>query len=177
MASPSRAEGPSGPVARVERALAGLLRSIAGATMLVAIGVNFANVVARYVFLRPFPWAEETMQFLDVWMVMLGAAVITRNAEHLRMDALYHFVPAWARRGLDVLSVVVGVAISLYVVVQSVDVVAMLTRTGQRSVIARIPMNAMYMSVLLGFAFAALFPVLAWRRRRNEARDPAGIDG
>jgi len=167
---------PSGPVARVERSLTGLLRSIAGAAMLVALGVNFANVVARYIFLRPFPWAEETMQFLDVWMVMLGAAVITRNGEHLRMDALYHFVPAWVQRGLDVLSVVAGVAISLYVVIQSVDVVTMLSRTGQRSVIARLPMNVMYMSVLLGFGFAALFPVLRWLRRRNEARDPAGID-
>ena len=69
--------------------------------MLAAIGVNFANVVARYVFLRPFPWAEETMQFLAVWLVMLGAAVITRNREHLRMDALLVGVPSRVRRGLE----------------------------------------------------------------------------
>jgi len=135
--------------------------------MLAAIGVNFANVVARYVFLRPLPWAEETMQFLDVWMVMLGAAVITRNREHLRMDALFHVVPDGVRHGLDGLAMVLGVAISLYVVAQSLEVVKLLSSTGQRSVIARVPMNVMYTSVLLGFGFSALFPILTWLGRRD----------
>src|SRR5215510_15490301 len=130
------------------RSLTTLLRSVAGAMMLAAIGVNFANVVARYVFLRPLPWAEETMQFLDVWMVMLGAAVITRRGEHLRMDALYHFVPAWVRRGLDAFSALLAIAICLYVVVQTVDVVRLLSATGQRSVIARSSMIFPYTSVL-----------------------------
>jgi len=135
--------------------------------MLAAIGVNFANVVARYVFFRPFPWAEETMQFLAVWIVMLGAAVITRNGEHLRMDALLFFVPSGVRRALEAFNALLAVAICLYVVIQSVPVVQLLTSTGQRSVIARIPMNLMYTSVLLGFGLSALFPLLAWRRRRQ----------
>ena len=144
------------------RSLTTLLRSLAGAMMLAAIGVNFANVVARYVFLRPFPWADETMQFLAVWIVMLGAAVITRNREHLRMDALFVVVPPAVRRGLEAFDTLLAVAICLYVVVQSAQVVQVLTSTGQRSVIARIPMNLMYASVVLGFAFATLFPVLGW---------------
>lgn len=135
--------------------------------MLAAIGVNFANVIARYVFLRPFPWAEETMQFLDVWMVMLGAAVITRNGEHLRMDAVFHVVPAGVRRALNTVNVLLGIGICLYVVAQSYEVVRLLSSTGQRSVIARIPMNLMYTSVLLGFGLAALFPVLTWFHRRH----------
>src|SRR5437867_7922774 len=137
--------------------------------MLAAIGVNFANVIARYVFLRPFPWAEETMQFLSVWIVMLGAAVITRNAEHLRMDALIIAAPPAVRRGLEAFNTLLAVVISVYVVVQSVQVVQILTSTGQRSVIARIPMNLMYASVVLGFAFATLFPVLGWLGARPGA--------
>ena len=164
MGAAPRTTGVKG-LARTDRGLVGLLRSVVGAMMLAAIAVNFANVVARYVFLRAFPWAEETMQFLDVWMVMLGAALITRRNEHLRMDAIYHFVPPWVRRGLDAFSALLAIAICLYVVVQSVDVVRLLSATGQRSVIARIPMNVMYTSVLLGFGFSALLPVLQWLRR------------
>jgi len=143
--------------------------------MLAAIGVNFANVVARYVFLRPFPWAEETMQFLAVWLVMLGAAVITRNREHLRMDALLVGVPSRVRRGLEAFNTLVAVAICVYVVVQSVQVVQLLTSTGQRSVIARLPMNQMYAAVLLGFGFSALFPVLGWLGARPGA-DHADVE-
>jgi len=154
----------AGPAARLERSLTAVLRSLAGAMMLAAIGVNFANVVARYVFFRPFPWAEETMQFLAVWIVMLGAAVITRNGEHLRMDALFFFVPPGVRRVLEALNTALAIVICFYVVIQSAEVVRVLISTGQRSVIARIPMGLMYMSVLLGFGLAVLFPVLAWRQ-------------
>ena len=143
--------------------------------MLAAIGVNFANVVARYVFLRPFPWAEETMQFLAVWLVMLGAAVITRNREHLRMDAVLVGVPSRVRRGLEAFNTLVAVAICVYVVVQSVQVVQLLTSTGQRSVIARLPMSQMYAAVLLGFGFSALFPVLGWLGARPGA-DHADVE-
>ena len=143
--------------------------------MLAAIGVNFANVVARYVFLRPFPWAEETMQFLAVWLVMLGAAVITRNREHLRMDAVLVGVPSRVRRGLEAFNTLVAVAICVYVVVQSAQVVQVLTSTGQRSVIARLPMNQMYAAVLLGFGFSALFPVLGWLGARPGA-DHADVE-
>src|SRR5206468_6928363 len=125
--------------------------------MLAAIAVNFANVVARYVVLRPFPWAEETMQFLAVWIVMLGAAVITRHQEHLRMDALLVAVRPAVRRGLVAFDTLLGVVICLYVVVQSAQVVQMLTSTGQRSVIARITMNLMYASEVLGLSFTILF--------------------
>jgi TRAP-type C4-dicarboxylate transport system permease small subunit len=155
------------PAVAADRSLTGLLRSLAGAMMLAAILVNFANVIARYVFLRPFAWAEETMQFLDVWMVMLGAAVITRNDEHLRMDALFLFVRPGIRRGLSVLNTLLGIAISAYVVIQALDVVQLLSSTGQRSVIARIPMNVMYTSVVLGFGLAAIFPVLTWLGHRR----------
>ena len=156
------------------RSLTTLLRSLAGAMMLAAIAVNFANVVARYVVLRPFPWAEETMQFLAVWIVMLGAAVITRHQEHLRMDALLVAVRPAVRRGLVAFDTLLGVVICLYVVVQSAQVVQLLTTTGQRSVIARLPMNQMYAAVLLGFGFSALFPVLAWLGGRPGADDAPG---
>ncbi len=59
-----------GLLARGEAVLAGILRGVVGALMLGAVGVNLANIVGRYVFARPFIWAKEIMQFLDVWAVM-----------------------------------------------------------------------------------------------------------
>jgi TRAP-type C4-dicarboxylate transport system permease small subunit len=130
--------------------LARILRGVVGALMLGAVGVNLANIVGRYVFARPFIWAEEVMQFLDVWAVMLGAAVITREASHLRMDALF--------------------AVVAYVALQSVDMIRMLTRTAQRSVIAGVPMNLMYAAILVGFGVSAVFLVA---RLARAARPPS----
>lgn len=157
-------------LARGEAVLAGLLRVVVGAFMLGAVGVNLANIVGRYVFARPFIWAEEIMQFLDVWAVMLGAAVITREAAHLRMDALCHLVPPGVRRALDLFADVVAFAVVTYVVLQSVDMIRMLTRTAQRSVIAGVPMNLMYAAILVGFGGSAVFLVA---RLARAARPPS----
>jgi TRAP-type C4-dicarboxylate transport system permease small subunit len=146
-----------GLLARGEAVLAGILRGVVGALMLGAVGVNLANIVGRYVFARPFIWAEEIMQFLDVWAVMLGAAVITREAAHLRMDALHQLVSPRARRALDLFADVVAFAVVTYVLLQSVEMIRMLTRTAQRSVIAGVPMNLMYAAILVGFGGSAVF--------------------
>ncbi len=156
---------------RLESVLAHALRLAVGALMISAVTVNFANVVARYVFLKPFVWGEEVMQFMNVWGVMLGAAVITNHRAHLRMDAFYNLIPPRLRQVLDALTQLLMMAVSIYVIQQSVQVIGMLTGTGQRSVIARVPMNLMYLAIPLGFSFGVLF-TLVWFYRLGRGKAP-----
>jgi len=148
-------------VSRAELFVARLLQFVVGSVMLGGVLINFANVVARYLFLRPFVWAEEVMQFLNIWVVMLGAAVITRNGTHLKMDAVYNLIPARARRALDALTNLLILAVSAYVIAQALQMIQMLAATGQRSVIARFPMNLMYAAIPVGFGSGILF-LLLW---------------
>ncbi len=155
--------------ARVATALVRALETVVGTIMLAAVVVNLANIVGRYGFSRPFVWAEETMQFLHVWAVMLGAAVITQAGSHLRMDAVLHVAPPPLRRALDVLGNLAALGVSLYVVARSLDMVRMLAGTGQKSVIAGVPMHLMYTALPVGFGCAALFLVLWWLGPRSQA--------
>lgn len=152
---------------RAEVGLERLLRFVVGAIMIAVVVINFANVVARYLFLSPFIWAEETMQFLNVWAVLLGAAVVTRRDTHLKMDALYGLAPPAMRRVLDTVTAVLAVVVGLYVIVQSFNMIRMLATTGQRSVIARVPMDLMYLAIPLGFGSGVLFVVLGLRGLRR----------
>ena len=146
-----------------------VLRVMVGCLMIAAVAVNLANVVGRYVFSKPLIWGEEVMQFMNVWAVMLGAAVITFHASHLRMDAFYNLAPRPLRRVLDVLTNILAILVSLYIIYQSIQMIGMLSTTGQGSVIARVPMNWMYMAIPLGFGCAVLFLVIRllqrWRGR------------
>jgi len=57
----------------------GLVAGIQGLTavlMLVAVALNAANIVGRYVFFRPIASAEEIMLFLLVGTVFLGNAMV-----------------------------------------------------------------------------------------------------
>ena len=163
---------------RLELALIRPLRFTVGGLMVSAVLVNFANVVGRYVFSRPFVWGEEVMQFMNVWSVMLGAAVVTCNGADLRMDAFYNRASPRVRRALDAFTNLLAIAVYLYVISQSVQMIRMLAGTGQRSVIARIPMDLMYAVIPLGFGFGALFLALwlyrIWRGQPTvgEAREP-----
>jgi TRAP-type C4-dicarboxylate transport system permease small subunit len=133
-----------------------LLRGMIGCLMLLTVSINCANVVGRYVFLKPFVWAEEVMQFLHLWMVMLGATVLTSQGAHLKMDAVYLLAGPQVRRVLDMVTNLLGVLVSLALVVSATQIIQMLAANDQRSVIARVPMALVYAVIPLSFGCGIL---------------------
>src|ERR1700742_4456815 len=72
----------------IEAAL-GMLVEIPAAILVVAeIVILFAGVVSRYVMHSPLIWSDELASILFLWLVMLGAVVAFRRAEHMRMTAI-----------------------------------------------------------------------------------------
>jgi len=141
----------------------GVIRAVLGALILVGVGINFANVVGRYVFLKPIIWAEEILVFIMVWCVMLGATLVTWENQHLRMDAVYHLAPPRVRRWLNLLSTLAFLVAAVFLLVQSVRVVAVIAGTGQRSVVAEIPMVIPYGAIPLSFGLIVLALLLRFR--------------
>ena len=97
----------------------------------VAIAVNFANVVARYVFLASIYWADEVMVFLAIWSIFLAAAAVTYDGRHLTMDLFSaRLSPRWRPRAQ---AFVAAVCFATFVLMawQSFEVVRMLARNDQ----------------------------------------------
>ena len=141
----------------------GMIRAALGALILVGVGINFANVVGRYVFLKPIIWAEEILVFIMVWCVMLGATLVTWENQHLRMDAVYHLASPRVRRWLNLLSTLAFLVTGVFVLVQSARIVALVVSTGQRSVVAEIPMVIPYSAIPLSFGLIVLALILRFR--------------
>jgi TRAP-type C4-dicarboxylate transport system permease small subunit len=141
----------------------GVIRAVLGALILAGVGINFANVVGRYVFLKPIIWAEEILVFIMVWCVMLGATLVTWENQHLRMDAVYHLASPRVRRWLNLLSTLAFLVAAVFLLVQSVRVVAVIAGTGQRSVVAEIPMVIPYGAIPLSFGLIVLALLLRFR--------------
>jgi TRAP-type C4-dicarboxylate transport system permease small subunit len=151
-----------------------LLRCVIGLLMSAAVDVNCANAVGRYVFLKPFVWAEEVMQFMHLWMVLLGAAILTGHGTHLKMDAVYILVSLPVRRLLDVLTNLLGILVSLYIIVSATQIIQMLATNDQRSVIARVPMAWMYAVIPLSFGGGILL-LMIWFYRLCRGRAPEPV--
>ncbi len=64
--------------------------------------VMFYDVVMRYVFNLPTVWAQETCEYMMVFLTFIGLAETQKQKAHIRMDYLYARFPESLRRCLDV---------------------------------------------------------------------------
>jgi TRAP-type C4-dicarboxylate transport system permease small subunit len=141
-----------------------VIRAALGVLILAGVALNFANVVGRYVFLAPIIWAEEVLVFIMVWCVMLGATLVTWEDQHLRMDALHHLTPPRVHRWLGLGTTLAFLLVGVFVLAQSLRLLALAAETGQRSVVADIPMVVPFAAIPLSFAI--IVAMLVWRVRR-----------
>ena len=126
-------------------------RAAIGAIILLAIAINFANIVGRYVFLAPLPWAEEVLVFLVIWGVCLGASAVTYDNRHLDMDLFAGAFPPKLRAVLEVVKLVALVGFCAFTAVQRLDHRRASWRgNGQVSITAGIPMTVPYAAFVAG---------------------------
>lgn len=74
-----------------------LEEALALAVLLVLTGVMAAQVFTRYGLGDPLVWTEEAARWLYVWLVFLGAAVVTRDRGHVAILVLLDRLPPWPR--------------------------------------------------------------------------------
>ncbi len=124
--------------------------------MLVAVALNFANIVGRYVFFSPIAPAEEVMLFLLVATVFLGHGVVGWKGKQIRMDVVLHLLPAVWRRRFEVFADLITIAVSLALIVVGWPVIQMLAQFDERSQAANIPMVIPQALVPIGFGLNAI---------------------
>ncbi len=128
----------------------------ATATLLVAVALNFANVIGRYFFNAPIEWAEEVMLFMQVGVVFLAAVAVSREGRHIRMDVAVNLLPARARRIAEIFSQVVEITVAAAVTILAIPLVKQLAEFDQRSQAAQLPLAIPQALVPLGFALIAI---------------------
>jgi len=137
-----------------------------GIILLVAIAINFANIVGRYVFLAPLSWAEEVLSFLVIWGVCLGASAVTYDRRHLSMDVLVGTYPPMLRRMLDGLILAAIIGFCGFASIQAWQIVKIMAANGQVSITAEIPMTVPYAGFVVGFAMIVLAAIAELIARR-----------
>lgn len=72
--------------------------AIGGAILVVFVLLCAIQVILRYVFRFSFPWVEELLGILLVWMTFIGAAGLARTRQHIRVEIIEEFLPKkWVR--------------------------------------------------------------------------------
>ena len=140
----------------VIRYLVLVIQGLTAVMMLIAVALNAANIVGRYVFFRPIASAEEIMLFLLVGTVFLGNAIVGFEGKQLRMDVILQALPPRLRRAFDVAADLAMIAVCAILIVLGWPAVQMLAEFDQRSEAAEIPLVIPQALVPIGLALNAL---------------------
>lgn len=126
---------------------------------LVAIALNFANVIGRYVFGHSILWADEIQIFIMIAITFIGAAVVTWRRDHLRMDVVARLLPKRAQAVLKLGEQLIVVMLTGFVLFHALVYTLRIHEIGRTSDTARVPMWIPHGAVVIGFALIALAAV------------------
>jgi C4-dicarboxylate transporter DctM subunit len=135
------------------------------ASMLVAtVAIALLQVFCRYILNSALSWPEEAAKFAFAWFVFLGAAMITRRAQHIVIDILPRSLGPQALRYHAMAVRIISVAVSTFLLIYGLDLVQKSTFT---SPALQWPYTYLYLAVPTGAAlslvFLALTPVAGFR--------------
>jgi TRAP-type C4-dicarboxylate transport system permease small subunit len=159
--------------------LARIIEVVLALAFICAVLLNFINVVGRYLFGLSFLGSDEIQVFIMVAMTFLGAAVVARRNEHLRMDVLVRIMPQGLRWLLRIAEQILLILLASFVLAQSYFYVGQMFRIGRASDMTGVPMWIPHGAVTLGFALIWLIAI--WQLftvgARNENWHASPADG
>lgn len=92
-----------------------LLVAMLTTMMVLAVG----QIILREVFGTGYPWADELVRLMVLWLAMVGSVAAARENRHIRIDALSHVLPEAAVNVIRVLVDVFAAAVCAIVAFQA----------------------------------------------------------
>jgi TRAP-type C4-dicarboxylate transport system permease small subunit len=91
----------------------GVMRFLAGSSMLMITVIMLVQVVARYVFNASLIWAEELCRYILIWQTFLFISMAFRQGELVAVDILTLLMPP---KALYVLRLLVALPIAFFLI-------------------------------------------------------------
>lgn len=131
-----------------------MLEAVSVILMLVATAIVILQVFCRYVLNASLPWPEELAQFLFVWSMFLGLAILTFRNRHISISL---FVPYMSPRAQTWHAVFLRVAAVVACVVLVIHGIDFMKRALQVTPALRIPLKYLFLAVPAGGALGLIF--------------------
>src|ERR1700680_715582 len=144
-------------------------RTASGICLLASVGINFVNIIGRFLCSVSIPWAEEIMLFLMVGCVFTGCCAVAWEGRQIRMDVVVGMLPANVRQFLALLSELAMIATAAAVAVFAWPVISQLAAFDERSQAANFPLVVPQAMIPIGYSLMALLVAVRLMRRPSRA--------
>lgn len=150
---------------RVGNRIASAVERILALGLILAILLDFTNVVGRYTGGFSVLGIDEVEIYILICIAFIGSAAVTWRRQHLRMDVFIEACPVRVRRFVKFFEMAVMLAITAFVGAQSYAYVSKIFALGSVSDIAGVPMWIPHSAVCLGFFGMALIVLVRAAQR------------
>lgn len=117
-----------------------------------------ATVVLRYGFETDLYAIDEIETLLAFWLYFIGAAYASYTKRQITADILAQFVNnKKIIKYITIVSCIIGCLVCLIFTKFSVDILTFSIERSQKSLLWRIPMSYMYISIVIGFVLMSVY--------------------
>ncbi|GAK56368.1 DctQ9 protein [Candidatus Vecturithrix granuli] len=129
--------------------------------------VVIAQVIFRYILLRPLPWSEELARYLMVWGACLAASEAYASGNHVGVTIIINAIKPGMRK---IMTMVIHLAVALLmaVIVYQGFVLSFLLHD-QLSPALEIPMTVPYLAVPVGAGLILIQAVVLFFKQMRES--------
>lgn len=134
----------------------------AGVLLALGLGIVMLEIGARTFADASFPWSEELSRYLLIWITYLGAAAVTRDRAHIRVEVLIDRLNPAMRRFLEIVVGLLCLVFTVVICIVSLRYVADSRTLGIMSADSYLPVPIwVFQSIVpIGFALISLRLVL-----------------
>jgi TRAP-type C4-dicarboxylate transport system permease small subunit len=152
----------AGPMTGLRWLLGQFEGAVAGVLLALGLGIVMLEIVARSLADTSFPWSEELSRYLLIWITYFGAAAVTRDRGHIRVEILIDRLNPAARRLVEMLVTLLCLVFSSVICLVSLRYVADSRNLGIMSADSYLPVPIwMFQSIIpIGFGLISLRLVL-----------------
>lgn len=115
----------------------------------------FTQVLLRAVGIAN-SWSEETARYLFIWSCWVGVSLAQRYKQHIRISLVKEKLPATAKLILEIITILILLTITIFIVYLSVGLVQSLMIKSSVSAYIRLPMWIVYLALPAGISLYAL---------------------
>lgn len=121
----------------------------------IMVAVIFLQVVMRQ-FDNSLSWSEELARYCFIWLVYLGISYGVKKQRHIKVDVVLVMLKEKGKVLLNIISNVLFIVFSIFVIYYGYDIASKLLAFGQKSPALQIPMGLVYMATPIGMGLTLI---------------------
>lgn len=121
--------------------------------------ITLIEVFRRYFLGLSFPWAEELVRYLLIWVTFVGGSIAFKKGTLVFMDLFINYLSKRKKQILHIIMNLIVISFLVIILVLSIDYTFSPSIMLQKSTGLKLPMFIPYLAIPTGFMLMIIFSV------------------